>query len=157
MPHTTFTFRLDDGLKAAFAETARAEDRTAAQLLRVLMREAVGRRGPVRPAPERPAAATPPDRDAIVNLLRAHESEIRARGVTRLALVGSVARGDATAASDVDVLADIDPKRKFSLIDRSGLRLYFHDLLGRETDVLVRGGLGPKLRQRLGRDELPVF
>ena len=53
MPHTTFTFRLDDALKAAFAETARAEDRTAAQLLRVLMREAVGRRGPVRPAPER--------------------------------------------------------------------------------------------------------
>ena len=30
-------------MKAKFAETARAEDRTAAQLLRVLMREAVRR------------------------------------------------------------------------------------------------------------------
>ena len=60
MPDTTFTFRLDDALKAAFAETARAEDRTAAQLLRVLMREAVGRRGPARPGAERPAAAATP-------------------------------------------------------------------------------------------------
>lgn len=41
MTETTFTFRLDDELKAAFAETARSQDRTAAQLLRVLMREAV--------------------------------------------------------------------------------------------------------------------
>ena len=44
MANTTFTFRVDDDLKANFAETARAEDRTAAQLLRVLMREAVRRR-----------------------------------------------------------------------------------------------------------------
>jgi predicted transcriptional regulator len=38
---TTFTFRVDDELKEAFAKTAKEEDRTAAQLLRALMREAV--------------------------------------------------------------------------------------------------------------------
>jgi predicted transcriptional regulator len=38
---TTFTFRVDEELKAAFAEVAAAQERTAAQLLRVLMREAV--------------------------------------------------------------------------------------------------------------------
>ena len=43
MADSTFTFRVDDELKTAFAETARAQDRTAAQLLRVLMREAVER------------------------------------------------------------------------------------------------------------------
>ncbi|MFI0845647.1 CopG family ribbon-helix-helix protein [Mesorhizobium sp. IMUNJ 23232] len=41
MTDSTFTFRVDDDLKTAFAETAKAQDRTAAQLLRVLMREAV--------------------------------------------------------------------------------------------------------------------
>ncbi len=41
MTETTFTFRLEDELKSAFAEVAKAQDRTAAQLLRVLMREAV--------------------------------------------------------------------------------------------------------------------
>jgi predicted transcriptional regulator len=43
MAESTFTFRVDDELKAAFAETAKAQDRTSAQLLRVLMRETVER------------------------------------------------------------------------------------------------------------------
>ena len=43
MSHATFTFRLDDRLKADFAEVAKAQDRTAAQLLRVLMRAEVNR------------------------------------------------------------------------------------------------------------------
>ena len=44
MAHATFTFRVDADLKAAFAEAAESEDRTAAQLLRALMRETVRRR-----------------------------------------------------------------------------------------------------------------
>lgn len=43
MSESTFTFRVDEELKAAFAGAAKAQDRTAAQLLRVLMREAVER------------------------------------------------------------------------------------------------------------------
>ena len=43
MPDATFTFRLDDRLKTDFAEVAKAQDRTAAQLLRVLMRAEVDR------------------------------------------------------------------------------------------------------------------
>ena len=41
MADSTFTFRVDDELKAAFAEVAAMQDRTAAQLLRALMRGAV--------------------------------------------------------------------------------------------------------------------
>jgi predicted transcriptional regulator len=43
MADSTFTFRVDDELKAAFAEAAAAQEHTAAQLLRVLMRDAVQR------------------------------------------------------------------------------------------------------------------
>ena len=43
MGESTFTFRVDDELKTAFAETAKAQDRTAAQLLRVLMRDTIER------------------------------------------------------------------------------------------------------------------
>ena len=43
MPNATFTFRLDDRLKTDFAEIAKAQDRTTAQLLRVLMRAEVSR------------------------------------------------------------------------------------------------------------------
>jgi hypothetical protein len=40
---STFTFRVDEELKAAFAEVAANQERTAAQLLRVLTKDAVHR------------------------------------------------------------------------------------------------------------------
>lgn len=43
MSDATFTFRVDGELKAVFTETAKSQDRTAAQLLRLLMREEVQR------------------------------------------------------------------------------------------------------------------
>lgn len=43
MAESTFTFRVDDELKATFAEVAASQERTAAQLLRVLMKDAVHR------------------------------------------------------------------------------------------------------------------
>ena len=45
MPKATFTFRVDDGLKAQFADAAKAHDRSGAQLLRDFMREYVRRQG----------------------------------------------------------------------------------------------------------------
>ena len=39
MPEATFTIRVDDQLKDAFAEAARSNDRTGAQLIRGFMRE----------------------------------------------------------------------------------------------------------------------
>lgn len=40
---STFTFRLDEDLKTAFREVAEEQEHTSAQLLRVLMRDAVDR------------------------------------------------------------------------------------------------------------------
>jgi predicted transcriptional regulator len=45
MPETTFTFRVDQGLKKAFTEAARANDRPGSQLLRDFMRDYVDRSG----------------------------------------------------------------------------------------------------------------
>ena len=41
MADSTFTFRVDDELKAAFADVASAQEHTAAQLLRIVMRNTV--------------------------------------------------------------------------------------------------------------------
>jgi predicted transcriptional regulator len=43
MADTTFTFRVDQELKHAFTEAARANDRPGSQLLRDFMRDYVGR------------------------------------------------------------------------------------------------------------------
>lgn len=43
MTESTFTIRVEDDLKAAFAEAAKAQDRTGAQLIRDFMRDFVQR------------------------------------------------------------------------------------------------------------------
>jgi hypothetical protein len=46
-------------------------------------------------------------RDDIFSTLRAHERELRAAGVTSLALFGSAARGEQREDSDVDVVVQL--------------------------------------------------
>jgi predicted nucleotidyltransferase len=50
-----------------------------------------------------------------------------------------VARGDATAASDVDLLVEFEPGR--SLLDQVHLIADLEALLGRRVDVVAEGGL----------------
>ena len=97
------------------------------------------------------------DRKHIAGVLKEHEHALRDRGVAALWLIGSAGRGDATAQSDIDILVDIDPNRKFSLVDHSGLRLFLCDLLNHATDVVVTEGLRPRTRTRLRQDEVRVF
>ena len=89
--------------------------------------------------------------------MQLHEDGIRARGVTRIALFGSIARDESTDDSDIDIVVDIDTDRRFSLIDLSGLRLYLCDVLAGEIDVVIREDLRPKFRARIAADELRVF
>lgn len=49
------------------------------------------------------------DRSAILARLKEHEAELRRRGVARVALFGSAARGEARPDSDIDLMVDVDP------------------------------------------------
>ena len=49
-------------------------------------------------------------REQVLNILRLHKQELAAKyGVTRLGIFGSVARGEATDASDVDIVVEMPP------------------------------------------------
>lgn len=49
-------------------------------------------------------------RDEVLTILRTHKAALAAKyGVTRLGIFGSVARGEATAASDVDIVVQMPP------------------------------------------------
>ena len=80
------------------------------------------------------------------SVLREHRDAILAAAAankaTSIALVGSVARGEDTAHSDYDFLANF--AEGASLFDHAGLELALEDLLGAEVDVVSRGGLKAK-------------
>jgi predicted nucleotidyltransferase len=48
------------------------------------------------------------NKQEVIAKLREYEAELRARGVRHTALFGSVARGSATAESDIDIMLDLD-------------------------------------------------
>ena len=106
-----------------------------------------------RPRGQRPTG----ERQRIIAALKAHEAELRVRGVTSLALFGSIARGDGGARSDVDLLIQIDPAQAFSLVDLAGLRRYLRDLVGRSANVTIKDNLRPFLRDAILADCVPVF
>jgi hypothetical protein len=46
--------------------------------------------------------------NGVLRTLRDHEEELRRLGAPHAAVFGSVARGEARAGSDIDVLVDLD-------------------------------------------------
>ena len=52
------------------------------------------------------------ERERVLAILRRHEPDLRARGITRLRLFGSTARGEAGPGSDI---AEIDSAVSFCL------------------------------------------
>jgi predicted nucleotidyltransferase len=75
-------------------------------------------------------------------ILAASESEIRALGVARLALFGSVLRGDARPDSDVDLLVQFFPGAK--TFDRFlALSELLEDRLGRRVELVTTEALSP--------------
>jgi predicted nucleotidyltransferase len=98
------------------------------------------------------------ERERVLRVLRRHEAEIRARGVARLRIFGSMARGEAGPKSDVDLIADIDRNVSFSLLDLVGLQDFLHDLLGHKIDVgTTVAKMRPRMRQRFEAEAIEVF
>ncbi len=97
------------------------------------------------------------DREHVIAVLREHEAELRHRGVRRAALFGSVARGTATAASDIDILIEIDPAAPVDLFAYAGIKTYIAGLFAGPVDVVDRDALKPYLRRPVGADVVYAF
>ena len=81
-------------------------------------------------------------RERAEEVLAASEPEIRALGVARLALFGSVLRGDARPDSDVDLLVQFSPGAK--TYDRFlALSELLEKRLGRRVDLVTTEALSP--------------
>lgn len=91
------------------------------------------------------------ERTQALELLRQAKPRLSDRfGVTRLALFGYTARGQATLASDVDILVAFDgpatSERYF------GVQFFLEDLFGRPIDLVTEKALRRELRPHVERE-----
>jgi predicted nucleotidyltransferase/DNA-binding XRE family transcriptional regulator len=84
-------------------------------------------------------------------LLRRHRRAVietaTKRGAHDVRVFGSVARGEDTDASDIDLLVRLDPN--VSLVGLIGLERELVDLLGVEVDVVPDNALKPRIRDEV--------
>jgi hypothetical protein len=97
------------------------------------------------------------DKSTVIAKLRQNEPELKAAGIIRLSLFGSVARGDASAKSDIDLMAEFDPARQFSLLDMVGLENRLADILGARVDLTPAKSLKEHIRDRVTREAILAF
>jgi hypothetical protein len=82
-------------------------------------------------------------REAIIALAQEH-------GASNVRIFGSVARGEATADSDIDFLVTFH--EQVSLLDRAGLWLDLQDLLQCAVDLVDDRAIKPRLREAILED-----
>ena len=76
-------------------------------------------------------------RDEVLEILRRHKSEFANRyGVTALGVFGSIARNDATEASDVDVVVEMTKPDLFYLVH---IKEALEEEFNRPVDVVSYG------------------
>lgn len=91
-------------------------------------------------------------------LIEAHREALRAlvarHGLRNGRVFGSMARGDADEASDVDLLVDAPAGASgFAL---GALLMDAQDMLGRRVDVVTEAALHPMLREQVLREAQPL-
>ena len=93
------------------------------------------------------------DRQSALQILASHrESLIREFSVASLAIFGSVARGEATDASDIDILVEFNgPVGLFAFIR---LQQHLEELLGCKVDLVTPDALRQEMRERILKEAI---
>jgi predicted nucleotidyltransferase len=94
------------------------------------------------------------DKERILATLRQHEAELKAAGIVHLRLFGSVARGEATPESDVDLLFECEPPSLFRIY---GSQDEFAAMLGVKVHLSSEKYLRPEFRDHVLSETVDVF
>jgi len=86
-------------------------------------------------------------RDKILSIAAKH-------GASNVRLFGSVARGEDTPDSDIDLLIDAGPTT--SSWFPAGLILDLQEVIGRRVDIVTENGLNPHLRDQVLHEAIPL-
>ena len=126
---------------------------SASEVIREALRLLVSREADA----ETRSRQTSPRKGDVLAQLAGLQKALRERGIQSAALFGSVVRGTARADSDIDVLVDVAPASRFSLLDMAATKDFLEKQLGRSVDLVTREGLNSDIRDRVLREAKSAF
>lgn len=91
--------------------------------------------------------------DARLYIVRERERLERMYGVRNIAIFGSVARGEATETSDMDILVEMESPTFDRYMD---LKFELEDRLGVTVDLVLADAIKERLRDAIEREALYV-
>jgi hypothetical protein len=97
------------------------------------------------------------DSQHIIEILRSHQKELQAAGIAHLRVFGSVARGQASSASDIDLLADFDQSKRLTLVKIGSLQSLLTRILGVNVDLSSSEWLREPVRSKANHEAILAF
>lgn len=79
----------------------------------------------------------------ILRIIEENRAKIRGFGVTSLGLFGSAVRGEATDASDLDFVVEMENETFDSYMD---LKELLEELFGCKVDLVMKDAIKPRMR-----------
>lgn len=93
-------------------------------------------------------------REKLFSLIKENRANLTKLGVKSLSLFGSVARGEDTENSDVDMLVEFEGKVTFdSFMDT---KFFLEDLLGVSVDLVMPQTIRPQIKPYIMQDLVHV-
>jgi uncharacterized protein len=91
-------------------------------------------------------------REQALRILAANREKLRDFAVESVAIFGSVARNEATAASDVDVLVEFKKDARVGLFGFVRVQRFLSGILGCPVDLVTLDALRQEIRQDVLRE-----
>jgi len=76
-------------------------------------------------------------------------------GITKAAIFGSLAKGEATTSSDVDILVEI--KGDMSLLDFIGIKIELEEALKMKVDLVEYDTIKPIIKERILAEQVVIL
>ncbi|MFZ5858377.1 MAG: nucleotidyltransferase family protein [Chloroflexota bacterium] len=93
-------------------------------------------------------------RRTVISRIRKHRAELTKLGVKSLSLFGSVARGEDTPKSDVDILVEFRGRATFDKY--MDTKFYLEEILGRKVDLVTPKAIKPRMKPYIAQDLVHV-
>jgi len=95
------------------------------------------------------------NRQDVFKRLTKDQKNLEEYNVTSLSLFGSVARGEESETSDVDILVSFgEPVGLFTFIE---LKYHLEEILGKNVDLVTEQAIHPRLHDKIIEDSIHVF